>query len=104
MPAFNRGDGGARGAQAPHGRAPERAGVFEHRHRIATAQLCLAATAQGLSTCILGWLDGRKVCAALGLPEDTRVRLVIAVGYALPDDPLRKKQRKPLEQVLAIHE
>lgn len=27
---------------------------------IATAHLCLAATAQGLSTCIIGWLDGKK--------------------------------------------
>lgn len=71
---------------------------------IATAHLCLAATAQGLSTCILGWLDAKKVCAVLGLDERTRVRLVIAVGYAAPDDTLRKKQRKPLEEVSRFYE
>lgn len=71
---------------------------------IATAHLCLAATAQGLSTCIIGWLDGKKICAALDLPETTRVRLVIAVGYAQADDPLRKKQRKPLEEIVTFHE
>ena len=71
---------------------------------IATAHLCLAATAQGLSTCILGWLDAKKVCAVLGLDEKTRVRLVIAVGYAAPDDTLRKKQRKPLEEVARFYE
>ena len=71
---------------------------------IATAQLCLAPRRRACPRAFsAGWTAGRSV-RPLGLPEDTRVRLVIAVGYALPDDPLRKKQRKPLEQVLAIHE
>lgn len=71
---------------------------------IAAAQLCLAATAQGLSTCIIGWLDAKKICAALDLPEETRVRLVIAVGYAQADDPIRSKQRKPFDEVVRFYE
>ena len=66
---------------------------------LATAHLCLAATEQGLSTCILGWLNEAKLKELLGIPASKRVRLVIAVGYAAADT-LRPKQRKPLEDLV----
>ena len=59
---------------------------------IAVAYLTAEATAQGLSTCILGWLDSdkiRKICAL-----DHPVRLVVTLGYAKEDDVLRTKKRK----------
>ena len=59
---------------------------------IASAYLTAEAAAQGLSTCILGWLDGQKLQKLCGL-EHT-VRLVICLGYAKADDPLRQKKRK----------
>ena len=59
---------------------------------ITTAYLTAEATAQGLSTCILGWLDDEKIRALCGL--DYPVRLVITLGYAHPDDRLREKKRK----------
>lgn len=71
---------------------------------IATAQLYLAAAAQGLSTCIIGWMTDKKIVAALNLPEQTRVRLVIAVGYAAAEDTLRAKQRKPFEEIARFYE
>ncbi len=65
---------------------------------IATAYLTAEATAQGLSTCILGWLDDEKIKAVCGTDKTTR--LVIALGYAKADDPLRPKKRKTMEELV----
>ena len=65
---------------------------------IAAAYLTAEATAQGLGTCILGWLDDeelRKICA-LEYPA----RLVITLGYAKEDDKLRVKKRKDLDELV----
>ena len=59
---------------------------------IVTAYLTAEAAAQGLSTCILGWLDDSKIREICGLTQP--VRLVITLGYAREGDPLRKKVRK----------
>ena len=65
---------------------------------IAAAYLTAEATAQGLGTCILGWLDDEKIRAICGL--DAPVRLVITLGYPSADDKLRPKKRKdPAEYV-----
>ena len=64
---------------------------------IATAYLTAEATAQGLSTCILGWLDDEKIRKICGLKDP--VRLVITLGYA-KDDPIRNKKRKELTQLV----
>jgi len=59
---------------------------------IAAAYITAEATAQGLGSCILGWLDDEKIRAVCGM-EGT-VRLVITVGYAKDGDILRPKKRK----------
>ena len=61
---------------------------------ILTAYLTAEATAQGLSTCILGWLDDEKIRQAVGTNSATR--LVITLGYAAEGDKLRQKKRKEL--------
>lgn len=65
---------------------------------LSVMQLCLAATAQGLSTCILGWFDAQKLRDLLDLGRDGQVRLVVCVGYAASGE-IREKKRKPLEQL-----
>jgi len=65
---------------------------------ILAAYLTAEATAQGLGTCILGWLDDAKIRELCSLTAP--VRLVITLGYAAPDDPLRDKKRKPLGQLV----
>lgn len=67
---------------------------------IAAAYLTAEATAQGLSTCILGWLDDEKLRSLCGL--DHPVRLVITLGYAKADDKLRTKKRKDLEELFTV--
>ena len=65
---------------------------------IMTAYLTAEATAQGLSTCILGWLDDEKIRAAIGTDHPTR--LVITLGYAREDEKLRPKKRKELGELV----
>ena len=64
---------------------------------IAAAYLTAEATAQGLGSCILGWLDDSKIRSICGL--DSPVRLVITLGYA-KDDTIRPKKRKEAEQLI----
>ena len=61
---------------------------------IVTAYLTAEATAQGLSTCILGWLDDEKIRGICSLEHP--VRLVITLGYANPEEKHRDKKRKKL--------
>ena len=65
---------------------------------LAVSQLCLGATAQGLSTCILGWFNEDKIRELCQLPKTQRIRLVICVGYARKDL-IRKKSRKAWEDI-----
>lgn len=65
---------------------------------IVTAYLTAEATAQGLSTCILGWLDDEKIREICGI--DSAVRLVITLGYAADDDKLRPKKRKDISELV----
>lgn len=69
---------------------------------IVAAYITAEATAAGLGTCILGWLDDaeiRKICGLEGA-----VRLVITLGYAKDDDKLRKKKRKPMDELVKVIE
>ena len=68
---------------------------------IAVAYLTAAATEQGLSTCILGWLDDDKLRAACGLKQT--VRLVITLGYAA-DETIRPKKRKDMGELVSYCE
>ncbi len=65
---------------------------------ILAAYITAEATAQGLSTCILGWLDDKKLRELCHL--DAPVRLVITLGYAKEGDPLRTKKRKDLAELV----
>lgn len=67
---------------------------------ILTAYITAEATAQGLGTCILGWLNESEIRELCGL--DGTVRLVITLGYAKEGDPLRTKKRKDMEELVRV--
>ena len=69
---------------------------------IVTAYITAEAAAQGLSTCILGWLDDDKIRKLCDL--EYPARLVITLGYAKEGDPLRKKIRKDLTDLVSYKE
>lgn len=65
---------------------------------IVAAYLTAEAAAQGLGTCILGWLDDAAIREACGLSRP--VRLVITLGYAA-EETLREKKRKGLDELVS---
>ena len=65
------------------------------------AYVTLVAEELGLATCILGWLNNKKIAEMLEFEEGEWCNVVIALGY--PDTPLRKKVRKPLEEIVKWH-
>ena len=67
---------------------------------ILSAYITAEATAQGLGSCILGWLEDAKIREICGL--DGAVRLVITLGYATEDDKIRPKKRKDLAELVKI--
>lgn len=69
---------------------------------ILAAYITAEATAQGLGSCILGWLDDKRIREICHL--DAPVRLVITLGYARAGDPLRVKKRKDTEELVTVIE
>ncbi len=69
---------------------------------ITTAHFCLQATAEGMSTCIIGWFDEKKIKELLHVPKDLRLELLILVGYP-PTNEIRKKKRKETNQILSYN-
>ena len=69
---------------------------------IAAAYITAEAAAQGLATCILGWLDDEKIRSICDLSYP--VRLVITLGYAAEGEILRGKKRKELTELVSYKE
>lgn len=64
---------------------------FEH--------LLLAATAEGLASCWIGWFNENKVKQALNIPDDYKVMGITALGYSLkPKGEIT--DRKPLDKIV----
>ena len=66
---------------------------------ILAAHITLAATDEGLGSCIIGWCDEKKVRKALDIPKSKRVMLVILLGYSA--QPLRNKKRKTKDEIVS---
>jgi len=66
---------------------------------IVAAHVSLAATDEGLGSCIIGWCDEKKVKKTLDIPKNKRVVLVILLGYSA--QPLRDKKRKSKEEIVS---
>ncbi len=69
---------------------------------ITTAHFCLQATAEGLSTCVIGWFDEKKIKKLLNIPKALRLELIILVGYP-PTNEIRKKKRKQTGEILSYN-
>lgn len=65
---------------------------------IVAAYITAEATVQGLGSCILGWIDENKIRAICGI--DSKIHLVITLGYAKEGDKLRPKKRKALSELV----
>ena len=68
---------------------------------IAAAHITLAATEEGLGSCIIGWCDEKKIRKVLDIPRNKRVMLVILIGYSAQS--LREKKRKTKEEIISYN-
>lgn len=66
---------------------------------IVAAHISLAATDEGLGSCIIGWCDEKKIQKTLDIPKNKRVMLVILLGYSTQT--LREKKRKTKEEIIS---
>lgn len=64
---------------------------------IVSSHITLAATQEGLGSCILGWFDEKQMRKILEIPRSKRVLMVVSLGYAT--DAHRQHQRKPLDEM-----
>jgi len=69
---------------------------------IAAEHICLAAKAEGLGSCMLGWFDEPAVKKLLGIPKSRRVPLIITIGYPASDE-IRPKRRKNFDDVVSFN-
>ena len=60
--------------------------------------VCLQATDLGLATCWIGSFFPEKVRPILGIPEDTAIIELMALGY--PADEGKQPDRKPIDEIL----
>ncbi len=70
---------------------------------IAAAHFCLQATELGLGTCMIGWFDEKKIKELLKIPAKRKVGLVLTLGYQPEDYKLRKKIRKPINEICSFN-
>lgn len=70
---------------------------------IAAAHFCLQAAELGLGTCMIGWFDEKRIQDLLRIPKSRKIGLVITLGYAPEAYKLRKKIRKPLDEICGFN-
>lgn len=70
---------------------------------IAAEHFSLQATDLGLGTCIVGWFDEKKIQKLLNIPAKRKIGLLITLGYSPEDYKLRKKIRKPIDQIYSFN-
>ena len=64
------------------------------------AYLTAEAAAQGIGSCILGWLDNAKIREICSLDGDAK--MVITLGYPKEGDRLRTKKRKSFDELFTV--
>ncbi len=68
---------------------------------VIAAHIILAAHAEGLGSCILGWFNEPAMRELLSIPESKRVWLDITIGYSA--QPLREKKRKSFNEIVSYN-
>lgn len=70
---------------------------------IAATHFCLQAEELGLGTCMIGWFDEKKIQQLLNIPKKRKIGLLITLGYSPEDYKLRKKIRKPTDEICGFN-
>jgi len=70
---------------------------------IGAAHFCLQAAELELGTCMIGWFNEKKIQELLNIPKKRKIGLVITLGYPSEDNKLRKKIRKPVDEICGFN-
>lgn len=70
---------------------------------MAAMNMCYEAMDQGLSTCVLGINDQKKMEQYFCIPEGHEVRMIMAIGYSAKEMAPRNKVRKSLDEVCSFN-
>lgn len=65
---------------------------------ILVAHLVLAAQAEGVGSCVLGWFNEEAVRKEVGIPKSKKIALDIVLGYS--EQATREKKRKDPKSIL----
>ena len=65
---------------------------------LAMNNLVLAAEAEGLSTCIVGWFNEGAIRGLLNIPQEVAIVAFTPLGYA--DESKRLRKRKKLDEIV----
>jgi nitroreductase len=68
---------------------------------IACDHFTLQAAEEGLGTCWLGWFNEAALKKALALPRQTKIDILLSLGYAR-EDVRAEKQRKQLKEMSEV--
>ena len=68
---------------------------------VVTASMAYQASAEGLGSCIIGWLDDGKLKEVLSIPRNRKVELVLSLGYSAATK--REKSRKTTEEIVSYN-
>lgn len=85
------------------------ASLIKHRdfqftdHGIFASNFCLMAAELEIGTCMIGWLNEKKVKKILNIPKNKRISMLIAAGYPVDNYPVRKKVRKKFEHIVSYN-
>lgn len=63
--------------------------------------ICLAAAAEGLGSCIIGWFNEPLVKKILNIPSSKSVALIVLIGH--PGKDTRKKIRKDISEIVCFN-
>jgi nitroreductase len=66
---------------------------------IVASHICLAAEDEGIGSCMLGWLNEKKIRDILDIPSGKKIVLVILLGYSKQTK--REKKRKSLTDIVS---
>ncbi len=68
----------------------------------AATTICYSATEKGVSSCIIGCFDEQGIKDFLSIPEDVKVKMLIALGYSESTEP-RAKMRKDFDTLVSFN-
>ena len=86
-------------AESGSGKNANREAYYPVDFGICFEHVMLAATAEGLATCWIGWFNEKKIKKILDIPDKYRVMGLTPLGYSTKEKG-EVKERKPLEEIV----